>query len=152
MDKKNRISVNFYTIKSSFKDILLRLCKKIILLENRVYVNFHENETKNEIDRFLWTREKNNFVPHKVHGELISERDKIILFHGNYSKLKNISNLHSIIVAPCVKVQNFNLFKKFLIFSYSQDNKFNIDIKEKLLKKYNINWFDEHMPFKWKQP
>ena len=58
MDKKNRISINFYTIKSSFKDILLRLCKKIILLENRVYVNFHENETKNEIDRFLWTREK----------------------------------------------------------------------------------------------
>ena len=58
MNKKNRVSISFYTIKSSFKDILLRLCKKIILLENRVYVNFHENETKNEIDRFLWTREK----------------------------------------------------------------------------------------------
>ena len=34
----------------------------------------------------------------------------------------------------CKKFKIFNLFKKFLIFSYSQDNKFNIDIKEKLLK------------------
>ena len=151
MDKKNKISLSFYTIQSNFKDILIRLSKKIILLEERVYVNLNNNETKNELDKFLWTREKNNFIPHKVCGELIKKRDKLILFDGDYMKLKDSQALQSLIIAPCVRIRNFNLFNKFLIFSYSSDQKFNLSIKEKLITNYNINWYDEYIPFKWKQ-
>jgi DNA polymerase IIIc chi subunit len=151
MGNKNRISLSFYTIQSNFKDILIRLSKKIVLLEERVYVNFNDDETKNEVDKFLWTREKNNFIPHKVYGELIKKRDKIILFDGDYMKLKNSQALQSLIIAPCAKIRHFNLFSKFLIFSYSNDNKFNLSMKEKLITNYNINWYDEYIPFKWKQ-
>ena len=74
MDNKSKVTLKFYTITSNFNDILLRLCKKIIDSEEKVYVNFETDETKNYADKFLWTREKNNFLPHKVDGEKISSK------------------------------------------------------------------------------
>ncbi len=153
MDKtKKKTYVKFYTIRSNFNEILFRLCKKIIYSDENVYVNFNQNETKHEADKFLWTREKNNFVPHKIDGEKISIRDKIILFDGDYNKLSILQKFQSLIISPCVNVKKFNLFKKFLIFSYARDRKLDSSIKDQLTEeKFIVNWYDEYSPFKWKQ-
>ena len=83
MDKKSKGTLNFYTIKSNFNEILFKLCKKILNSNLKIYVNFEKEETKSSVDKFLWTKEKNNFLPHKVDGEKITNRDNIILIHPN---------------------------------------------------------------------
>ena len=65
MDKKPKGTLNFYTIKSNFNEILLKLCKKIINSNMKVYVNFEKEETKLSVDKFLWTKEKNNLMEKK---------------------------------------------------------------------------------------
>ena len=145
------ISLNFYTIKSDFNDILIRLCDKILSSSENTYVNYENEDLKKEGDRMLWIKQKNNFVPHKVLGEKISIRDKIILFSGRYNKLQILETFRSIIISPQVKVGRFHLFKKFLVFSYLDDDKFNSVIKKNLIAKgFNIKWYDECSPLKWK--
>ena len=39
-----------------------------------------KTKQKMKLIDFFGLEKKNNFLPHKVHGELISDRDKIILF------------------------------------------------------------------------
>ena len=152
MDNKSKVTLKFYTITSNFNDILLRLCKKIIDSEEKVYVNFETDETKAYADKFLWTREKNNFLPHKVDGEKISSRDKIVLFNGSFAKMKFLRTFNSLIISPCVSIKKFDFFKKFLVFSYAKDELFNKKISDQLIKRgFIINWYDEHSSFKWKQ-
>ncbi len=152
MDKKSKVTLSFYTITSNFNDILIRLCNKIVNSDQKVLVNFGTNETKNSVDKFLWTREKNNFLPHKVDGEKISSRDSIILFSGSYKKIKFLKNFNTLIISPCVSIKRFDLFRKFLIFSYARDNLFDININNRLSERgFIINWYNEHSPFKWKQ-
>ncbi len=152
VDLEQKVTLNFYTIKSNFRDVLFSLCKRIVQSDENFYINYNKEETKLEDDKFLWTKEKNNFVPHKVYGEKISIRDKIILFNGNYSDLKIIEKFRSLVVSPCVKIKKFDLFNKFLIFSYARDKKFNHSTKEKLIKGgFLINWYDEQDTLKWKQ-
>ncbi len=148
----NKITLNFYTITSNFNDILLKICNKIIHSDDNFYVNFDKPNTKNEVDKFLWTREKNNFLPHKVYGEEIFSKDKIILFDGCYKKLNRLSRFKCLMISPCVKIKKFDIFKKFLIFSYSKNNSFNTKIRNQLNRDdFIINWYDEYNPFKWKQ-
>tara|TARA_B100000963_G_C22590803_1_gene655388 strand:- start:509 stop:973 length:465 start_codon:yes stop_codon:yes gene_type:complete len=152
MDKKSRSDLNFYTITSNFNEILLKLCKKIITTNMKVYVNFEKEETKSFVDRFLWIKEKNNFLPHKVDGEKITNRDKIILFCGSSKNKTFLSDFNSLIVSPCVSIRTFDLFKKYLIFSYTKDSLFNNKLSDKLIKKgFSLNWYDECSPFKWKK-
>ena len=153
MDEKfNRIKINFYNITSNFNDILIRLCNKIVHSEDSFYINFQKKESKIDADRYLWTREKNNFLPHKLYGDEISLRDKIILFEGNYEEIKRLNRFDSLIVSPCVKINKFKFFKKFLIFSYSKNKEFDLNIKNKLNKNlFSIKCYDEFSPFKWKQ-
>lgn len=147
----NQTSLNFYTIKSDFNEILIRLCDKILNSSEKIYVNFHNEDQKKEGDRMLWIKQKNNFVPHKVLGEKISTRDKIILFSGQYSKIPVIETFKSIIISPQVKINKFYLFRKFFIFSYINEVKFNSVIKNKLTAQgFDIKWYDECSPLKWK--
>ena len=88
MVSKNKPILNFYSISSSFNNVLLKLCNKIVNSEESLYVNFDKPNTKKDVDRFLWISQKNNFLPHKTYGEKISKRDKIILFDGSYKDLK----------------------------------------------------------------
>ena len=53
---------------------------------------------------------KNNFLPHKLYGEDISKRDKIILFEGNYEEINRLNRFQSLIVSPCVKINKFKFF------------------------------------------
>ena len=148
----NKINLNFYTITSNFNDILIKLCNKIVNSDDCFLINFDKKESKLEADKLLWTKEKNNFLPHKVYGENISKRDKIVLFDGSYDKLNPLKKFNSLIISPCVRIRKFSLFRKFLVFSYAKNNLFNANIRDKLENNnFIINWYNEYSPFKWKQ-
>ena len=151
-DQVKKVKVNFYNITSNFNDILLKLCNKIVHSDENFYVNFQKKDTKIDADKYLWIREKNNFLPHKLYGEEISQSDKIILFDGDYEKIKRLNRFESLIVSPCVKINKFKFFKKFLIFSYSKNKEIYSNIKIKLNNNcFSIKCYDEFSPFKWKQ-
>jgi len=152
MVSENKTILNFYSISSNFNDVLLKLCNKIVNSEENLYVNFDKSDTKTDVDKFLWVSQKNNFLPHKTYGEKIFKNDKIILFDGCYSKLQRIERFNTLIVSPCVKIKKFEIFKKFLIFSYAKQNLFNSKIKNGINKNFFIvNWYEELSPFKWKK-
>ena len=57
----------------------------------KIYVNFEKEETKSSVDKFLWTKEKNNFLPHKVDGEKISSVEPVLGYmHRGYEKLAEV--------------------------------------------------------------
>ena len=148
----NKITLNFYSISSNFNDVLLKLCNKVVCSEESLYVNFDRSDTKKDVDKFLWISQKNNFLPHKTYGEKIFKKDKIILFDGCYKKLQRIDRFNTLIVSPCVKIKKFEIFKKFLIFSYTKQNLFNVKIKNAINEKnFIVNWYEELSPFKWKK-
>ncbi len=152
MVSKNKPILNFYSISSSFNNVLLKLCNKIVNSEESLYVNFDKPNTKKDVDRFLWISQKNNFLPHKTYGEKISKRDKIILFDGSYKDLNKIERFNTLIISPCVKIRKFEIFKKFLIFSYSKQNLFNLKIKNDInTDNFVVNWYEELSPLKWKK-
>ena len=120
--------------------------------EDNFYINFQKKETKVDADRHLWTREKNNFLPHKLYGEKISKRDKLILFEGHYEEITRLDRFESLIVSPCVKINKFKIFKKFLIFSYSKNKEILLNTKINLNNNYfSIKCYNEFSPFKWKE-
>ena len=148
----NKITLNFYSISSNFNDVLLKLCNKVVCSEESLYVNFDRSDTKKDVDKFLWISQKNNFLPHKTYGEKIFKKDKIILFDGCYKKLQRIDRFNTLIVSPCVKIKKFEIFKKFLIFSYTKQNLFNVKIKNEINEKnFIVNWYEELSPFKWRK-
>ena len=148
----NKITLNFYSISSNFNDVLLKLCNKVVCSEENLYVNFDRSDTKKDVDKFLWISQKNNFLPHKTYGEKIFKKDKIILFDGCYKKLQRIDRFNTLIVSPCVKIKKFEIFKKFLIFSYTKQNLFNVKIKNEINEKnFIVNWYEELSPFKWRK-
>ena len=152
MVSKNKPILNFYSISSSFNNVLLKLCNKIVNSEESLYVNFDKPNTKKDVDRFLWISQKNNFLPHKTYGEKISKRDKIILFDCSYKDLNKIERFNTLIISPCVKIRKFEIFKKFLIFSYSKQNLFNLKIKNDInTDNFVVNWYEELSPLKWKK-
>lgn len=152
MVSENKTILNFYSISSNFNDVLLKLCNKVVNSEENLYVNFDKSDTKKEVDKFLWVNQKNNFLPHKTHGEKIFKKDKIILFDGCYSRLQRIERFNTLIISPCVKIKKFEIFKKFLIFSYTKQNLFNSKIKNDISKNnFIVNWYEELSPFKWKK-
>ena len=148
----SKITLNFYSISSNFNDVLLKLCNKIVYSDESLYVNFDKSDTKKDVDKFLWISQRNNFLPHKTYGEKIFKKDKIILFDGCYKKLHRIERFNTLIVSPCVKIKKFEIFKKFLIFSYTKQNLFNLKIKNDISKNnFIVNWYEELSPFKWKK-
>ncbi len=152
MASENKITLTFYSISSNFNDVLLRLCNKVINSNENLYVNFDKSEEKKNTDKFLWVSQKNNFLPHKIYGEKIYNKDKIILFDGCYKKLQRIPRFNTLLVSPCVKIKKFEIFKKFLIFSYKKHNLFNLKIKNDISKNnFIVNWYEEISPFKWKK-
>ena len=152
MVSKIKITLNFYSISSNFNDVLLKLCNKIVCSDENLYVNFDKSDTKKDVDKFLWISQRNNFLPHKTYGEKIFKKDKIILFDGCYKKLRRIERFNTLLVSPCVKIKKFEIFKKFLIFSYTNQNLFNSKIKNDISKNnFIVNWYEELSPFKWKK-
>ena len=142
--------INFYYVKSDFSYIVSSLVKK--LRDKRVLVNLSNELEMNFLDKFLWTKEKNEFLPHKTFTEKLNMKDNLVLFHGDYLKINNLLNFDIILVSPKVKIKKISNLKKFFFFSYDEVNEQIIStISTKLKNKIKkIKCFYEFDKFKWK--
>ena len=126
--------INFYFIKSDFCHIVNSLAKK--LRDKKVLVNLSNELEMNVLDKYLWTKEKNEFLPHKTFTEKLNIKDNLVLFHGDYLKIKNLLNFDIILVSPKVKIKKISNLKKFFFFSYDEvDKKIITTISTKLKNK-----------------
>lgn len=144
--------VFLYFIKSDFKEILLRLSNKILEECESSLINLENDSDLTEVDKYLWIKDKDNFIPHKIFDENISELDNLVLFKGSYQKMKGFGKFKKLIVSPNVKITKFKFFSRFMLFS---DTTLTRDVlknlKEKLIRnKINYKIFYEHDNFKWK--
>jgi len=148
MDKLYEI--NFYYVKSDFCHIVNSLAKK--LRDKKVLVNLSNELEMNFLDKYLWTKEKNEFLPHKTFTEKLNNRDNLVLFHGDYLKINNLLNFDIILVSPKVKIKKISNLKKFFFFSYDEvDKQIITTISTKLKNKIKkIKCFYEFDKFKWK--
>ena len=142
--------INFYYIKSDFCHIVNSLAKK--LRDKKVLVNLSNELEMNFLDKYLWTKEKNEFLPHKTFTEKLYTKDNLVLFYGDYLKINNLLNFDIILVSPKVKIKKISNLKKFFFFSYDEVNKQIIStISTKLKNKIKkIKCFYEFDKFKWK--
>ena len=142
--------INFYYVKSDFCHIVNSLAKK--LRDKKVLVNLSNELEMNFLDKYLWTKEKNEFLPHKTFTEKLNIKDNLVLFHGDYLKINNLLNFDIILVSPKVKIKKISNLKKFFFFSYDEVNKQIIStISTKLKNKIKkIKCFYEFDKFKWK--
>ena len=144
--------VFLYFIKSDFKEILLRLSNKILEECESSLINLENDSDLTEVDKYLWIKDRDNFIPHKIFDENISELDNLVLFKGSYGRMKVFGKFKKLIVSPNVKITKFKFFSRFMLFS---DTTLTRDVlknlKEKLIR-YKINYkiFYEHDNFKWK--
>ena len=144
--------VFLYFIKSDFKEILLRLSNKILEECESSLINLENDSDLTEVDKYLWIKDRDNFIPHIIFDENISELDNLVLFKGSYEKMKGFGKFKKLIVSPNVKITKFKFFSRFMLFS---DTTLTIDVlknlKEKLIRnKINYKIFYEHDNFKWK--
>ena len=144
--------VFLYFIKSDFKEILLRLSNKILEECESSLINLENDSDLTEVDKYLWIKDRDNFIPHIIFDENISELDNLVLFKGSYERMKVFGKFKKLIVSPNVKITKFKFFSRFMLFS---DTTLTRDVlknlKEKLTRykiKYKI--FYEHDNFKWK--
>ena len=142
--------INFYYIKSDFCHIVNSLAKK--LKDKKVLVNLSNELEMNFLDKYLWTKEKNEFLPHKTFTEKLYSKDNLVLFYGDYLKLNNLLDFDIIFISPKVKIKKISNLKKFFFFSYDEVNKQIIStISTKLKNKIKkIKCFYEFDKFKWK--
>ena len=144
--------VFLYFIKSDFKEILLRLSNKILEECESSLINLENDSDLTEVDKYLWIKDKDNFIPHKIFDENISELDNLVLFKGSYEKMKGFGKFKKLIVSPNVKITKFKFFSRFMLFSNTTLTRDVLkNLKEKLIR-YKINYkiFYEHDNFKWK--
>ena len=148
MDKIH--DINFYYIKSDFCHIVNSLAKK--LRDKKVLVNLSDELEMNFLDKYLWTKEKNEFLPHKTFTEKLYTKDNLVLFYGDYLKINNLLDFDIIFISPKVKIKKISNLKKFFFFSYDEVNKQIIStISTKLNNKIKkIKCFYEFDKFKWK--
>ena len=59
--------INLYYVKSDFSYIVNSLVKK--LRDKKVIVNLSNELEMELLDKYLWTNEKNEFLPHKTFNE-----------------------------------------------------------------------------------
>ena len=144
--------VFLYFIKSDFKEILLRLSNKILEECESSLINLENDSDLTEVDKYLWIKDRDNFIPHKIFDENISELDNLVLFKGSYQKMKGFGKFKKLIVSPNVKITKFKFFSRFMLFSNTTLTRDVLkNLKEKLIR-YKINYkiFYEHDNFKWK--
>jgi len=146
----NIYEISFYYVKSDFSQIANSLVKK--LREKKVLINLSNELEMNFLDKYLWTKEKNEFLPHKTFTEKLYPKDKLVLFYGDYLKMEKLLDFDIILISPKVKIKKISFLKKFLFFSYDEVNKEIFSkISTKLKNKIKtIKCFYEFDKFKWK--
>ena len=151
-NQKNKIQVNFYYLKSEFKNVLLRLCKKILLQSENLLINLSGDDDLRLMDEYLWTGDREGFLPHSVFNERLADIEKIVLFKGSYKNMTGLEKFKQIVIAPNVRIQSLKHFNKFFIFSNEGlDRQKLFDIQKRLKNKdLDYKFFYEHQNFKWK--
>tara|TARA_B100000524_G_scaffold330498_1_gene216413 strand:+ start:62 stop:535 length:474 start_codon:yes stop_codon:yes gene_type:complete len=151
-NQKNKIQVNFYYLKSEFKNVLLRLCKIILMNNENLLINLNSDGELRLIDDYLWTRDREGFLPHSIFNDNLSDIEKIVLFNGSYMNMTRLKKFRQIAIAPNVRVQSLKHFNKFLIFSNERINQQKLsDIQKKLKNKnFDCKFFFEYQNLKWK--
>ena len=144
--------VFLYFIKSDFKEILMRLSNKILGECENSLINLENDSDLTEVEKYLWIKDRDNFIPHIIFDENISDLDNLVLFKGSYEKMKGFGKFKKLIVSPNVKITKFKFFSRFMLFSNTTLTRDVLkNLKEKLIR-YKINYkiFYEHDNFKWK--
>ena len=143
--------INLYYVKSDFNYIVNSLVKK--LRDKKVIVNLSSELEMKSLDKYLWTKEKNEFLPHKTFTEKLYPKDKLVLFYGDYLKIKNLLDFDVILISPQVKIKKISYLKRFFFFSNDEVNKQTFStISAKLKNKIKtIKCFYELDKFKWKE-
>ena len=121
----NLYEINFYYVKSDFSQIVNSLVKK--LRDKKVLINLSNELEMNFLDKYLWTKEKNEFLPHKTFTEKLYTKDNLVLFYGDYLKINNLLDFDIIFISPKVKLKKISNLKKFFFFlgsSISEDSLF----------------------------
>ena len=151
-NQKNNIQVNFYYIKSEFKNVLLRLCRKILLQSENLLINLNNDSDLRLMDDYLWTNDREGFLPHSVFNESLADIERIVLFKGSYKNMTGLEKFRQIVIAPNVTIQSLKHFNKFFIFSNEGiDYQKLSDIQKKLENKdLDYKFFYEHQNLKWK--
>tara|TARA_Y100001960_G_C14574945_1_gene777761 strand:- start:397 stop:864 length:468 start_codon:yes stop_codon:yes gene_type:complete len=150
-ESKNKVDLNFYNIKTDFNYVMLNLCNGLLKNSEKTLINLKDNDEVNTLDRFLWTKEKNSFLPHKISTDKITDKDNIIIFEGDFKNINNFLDFDFLVVSPNVKIKQFKFFKKFLIFSYESSNYDLIKIKDELENKdFKVTCYNEYERLKWK--
>ena len=103
----SRIEINIYYIKSKFDLLALNLCKLLTKKKLKTLINLKDSKEKEELDSYLWTFEKNSFLPHKIIEDDVFDLDNILLFHGDYGKLEKYKSFRNLIISPNVKIKKF---------------------------------------------
>ena len=142
--------INLYYVKSDFSQIVNSLVKK--LRNKKVIINLSSELEMRFLDKYLWTKEKNEFLPHKTFTEKLYPKDKLVLFYGDYLKMEKLLDFDIILISPKVKIKKISFLKKFLFFSYDEVNRETFsEISTKLNNKIEtIKCFYEFDKFKWK--
>ncbi len=143
--------IDFYYISSNFSDIIIKLSEKLLKRENKTLILFEKHKELNEIDRQMWVKDKNSFIPHKLIDQKIFDRDKIVMSQ-NTEIPKNLENkFDTLIISPEKSINSFKLFKRFLVFCYKGSYQ-NFESYRKKLRSlgFKINGFEELEAFKWK--
>ena len=151
-NKLNTKQINLYYINSDFNIIVQKLCKKLVNEKKKTFICLKNDREVNELDDFLWIKEKKEFLPHKKINEELSDLDNLILSKYNEPKLKNLKEFDQLIVSPNVILNKFENFKKFFVFSRNILNKQILaTLKERLNKKqFEVSFFYEYDELKWK--
>ena len=89
--------VFLYFIKSDFKEILMRLSNKILGECENSLINLENDSDLTEVDKYLWIKDRDNFIPHIIFDENISELDNLVLFKGSYEKMKGFGKFKKLI-------------------------------------------------------
>ena len=100
--------INFYYVKSDFNYIANSLVKN--LSDQKVIINLSSELEMKSLDKYLWTKEKNEFLPHKTFTEKLYPKDKLVLFYGDYLKMKKLLNFDIILISPKVKIRKISFF------------------------------------------
>ena len=122
--------INLYYVKSDFNYIVNSLAKK--LRDKKIIINLSSELEMKSLDKYLWTKEKNEFLPHKTFTEKLYPKDKLVLFYGDYLKMKKILDFDIILISPRVKIKKISLLKKFFFFSMMK-------LTKKFFQQYPLN-------------
>ncbi len=134
-DTPNALQINFYFIKSNFKEILTKLCKKLLDESHKSLVSVSSKKEMEDLDKFLWINDKQSFLPHKTINCEITERDNIIITDKVSLPNDLCKKFDTLIISPEKRIKSFEIFRRFLVFSYKVNIKGLENYKKKLKKK-----------------